>query len=171
MSGWTRSRKGFSLLELMIVLVIIGLSLSVALPSYQNMISRFAITSTANDLLAGAAFARSEALKSGGVVSLYGSNGLPANSLGDGYCVISGAGAPGNCAGAIQVFSGSDMNLTIDIYNPSRQIQNTLQFDDLGALANTNGQIRMINICRTGFVGREIQISLIGRAKIVEFNC
>lgn len=171
MSGRSRSREGFSLLELMIVLVIIGLSLSVALPSYQNMISRFAITSMANDLLAGVAFARSEALKSGGVVSLYGSNGSPTNMLGGGYCVVSGAGSPGNCAGAIQIFSDSGMNLTVDIYNPSQQIQNTLQFDDMGGLANTGGGIRLINICRTGFVGRQIQISLIGRGKIVEYSC
>ncbi|MBT3427229.1 MAG: prepilin-type N-terminal cleavage/methylation domain-containing protein [Gammaproteobacteria bacterium] len=171
MSGWARSRKGFSLLELMIVLVIIGLSLSVALPSYQNMISRFGITSVANDLLAGAAFARSEALKRGGVASLYGSTTATSNRLGSGYCVMSGVGSPGNCTGAIQNFSGSDVNLTVDIVNPSGQIQNTLQFDDLGGLANTNGEIRLINICRTGFVGRQIQISLIGRGKIVEVVC
>lgn len=171
MLRWVGSRKGFSLLELMIVMVVIGLSLSVALPSYQNMISRFAITSTANDLLAGVAFARSEALKIGGVVSLYGSNGLSTNSLGGGYCVISGAGTPGNCLGAIQIFSVTNPNLTIDIYNPSSQIQNTLQFDDMGGLANTSGEIRLINICRTGFVGRQIQMSLIGRGKIVEYSC
>ena len=64
MPGLVRFSKGFSLLELMVVLVIISLTLSVALPSYQSMIGRFAITTLANDLLAAVSFARSEALRS-----------------------------------------------------------------------------------------------------------
>ena len=162
-----RFRKGFSLLELMVVLVIISLTLSVALPTYQNMIGRFAITGQANDLLAAVSFARSEALKSGVVVSLYGSTGAVTNTLGSGYCVISGAGVPGNCTGAIQVFSVSDSNLTADIFNPAAQVQASLQFDALGGLAGAGGATRTIDICRAGFAGRQIQISLIGRGRIV----
>ncbi len=162
-----RFSKGFSLLELMVVLVIISLTLSVALPAYQNMIGRFAITTLANDLLAAVSFARSEAIKSGAVVSLYGSSGAVTNTLGSGYCVIFGLGVPGNCAAAIQVFSVSDSNLTADIFDPLGQVQNTLQFDDLGGLSGTGGATRTIDICRTGFAGRQIQISLIGRGRIV----
>ncbi len=162
-----RFSKGFSLLELMVVLVIISLTLSVALPSYQSMIGRFAITTLANDLLAAVSLARSEAIKSGAVVSLYGSSGAVTNTLGSGYCVIFGLGVPGNCAAAIQVFSVSDSNLTADIFDPLGQVQNTLQFDDLGGLSGTGGATRTIDICRTGFAGRQIQISLIGRGRIV----
>jgi type IV fimbrial biogenesis protein FimT len=161
-----RFSKGFSLLELMVVIVIISLTLSVALPTYQNMIGRFAITGQANDLLAAVSFARSEAIKSGVVVSLYGSSGAVTNTLGGGYCVISGAGVPGNCAGAIQLFSVSDSNLTAEIYDLLNQVQTSLQFDDLGGLAGTGGETRTISICRSGFVGRQIQISLIGRGRI-----
>jgi len=101
------------------------------------------------------------------VVSLYGSSGAVTNTLGSGYCVISGADVPGNCAAAIQVFSVSDSNLTADIFDPLGQVQASLQFDDLGGLAGTGGATRTIDICRTGFAGRQIQISLIGRGRIV----
>ena len=61
----------------------------------------------------------------------------------------------------------SDSDLTADIFDPLGQVQASLQFDGLGGLAGTGGATRTIDICRTGFAGRQIQISLIGRGRIV----
>lgn len=54
--------KGFSLIELMIVLAIIAITAAVAVPSYQSNIASNRKTSAANNLLGALQFARSEAV-------------------------------------------------------------------------------------------------------------
>lgn len=54
--------KGFSLIELMIVLAIIAIGAAIAVPSYQSSIASNRKTSAANNLLGVLQFARSEAV-------------------------------------------------------------------------------------------------------------
>lgn len=55
------SSKGFSLIELIVVVVIIGIIATIGVPSYQNMMERGRITSASNNLLGAMQLARSEA--------------------------------------------------------------------------------------------------------------
>lgn len=55
------SSKGFSLIELIIVVVIIGIIATIGVPSYQGMMERGRITSASNNLLGAMQLARSEA--------------------------------------------------------------------------------------------------------------
>lgn len=54
---------GFTLIELMIVLSIVGITLGMAVPSFQNIIASNRLTSAANNLLSALQLAKSEAIK------------------------------------------------------------------------------------------------------------
>lgn len=55
--------SGFTLLELMIALAIVGILLAVAAPNYRDAMMNVRISAQTNDLMADLALARSEALK------------------------------------------------------------------------------------------------------------
>lgn len=54
---------GFTLLELMATITVLGVLLAMAIPSFQEMIERNKVTSAANNLLSSILLARSEAIK------------------------------------------------------------------------------------------------------------
>lgn len=58
-----RSREGFTLLELMVVLAIAGVLLAVGIPSMTDFVRNSRITGAANDVMAALHFTRSEAVK------------------------------------------------------------------------------------------------------------
>lgn len=59
--GWA-SAAGFSLIELMMVLVLAAILLSVGAPSFQNSLQRNRLQSTVSDLASALSFARAEAV-------------------------------------------------------------------------------------------------------------
>ena len=61
----TSKRCGFTLVELLITLVIIGIALAFAVPGFANFMRSQRATTQANDLLVSFTFARSEAIKRG----------------------------------------------------------------------------------------------------------
>jgi len=58
-----RAQSGFTLLELMVVVVLAGLLLGIGVPAMGNYIRNARITGVANDVMVGMHFARSEAIK------------------------------------------------------------------------------------------------------------
>lgn len=57
--------KGFTLIELMVTVAILAILASIAAPQMQNQIAASRVTATTNELLAGLAQARSEAVRLG----------------------------------------------------------------------------------------------------------
>lgn len=55
--------SGFSLVELLIVVVLLGILASIAIPSFQNMIAQGRLSNNSNDLMGAIQFARGEAIK------------------------------------------------------------------------------------------------------------
>lgn len=55
--------RGFTLIELMVVIVILGVLVAIALPSFQNTIRRNRVAAATNELVASLNLARSEALR------------------------------------------------------------------------------------------------------------
>ena len=152
--------KGFTLIELMIVLIIAGIAMSAAIPSFQGMVVRNRITTQTNEFLLTLNLARSEALRVGGIVTIQAASPVAGNQFGGGWCVV--VGNPGNCTGTlVRSFPALTGPTTLD----SVEGVNLIQFNSLGGLANTVSQIRKMDLCYPAYDGRRIVISLIGRSK------
>jgi type IV fimbrial biogenesis protein FimT len=68
--GLAARSAGFTVLELMIAVVILGILLGIGVPSFQGMMRQNRLAAQTNELLAAAAMARSEAVKRGSTVSI-----------------------------------------------------------------------------------------------------
>jgi len=65
------TNRGFTILELMIVMVIVAIGVSLAVPTYQDVMQRRETTAQAEDLVAFVSFGQSEAIKYNQLVSVH----------------------------------------------------------------------------------------------------
>ncbi len=158
-----KSNKGVTLIELLITIVIIGIGMSVAVPSFQGMIVRNRIIAQANDVILAVNLARSEASRIGGQVSIVPQQIAADNEFGAGYCVVLGSNPPATCAGAdpvdvIRYFEPLSGQTTLN------SVEGTIiEFNSLGGLANAAGH--NLDLCYPEYSGRRLRINLIGRVK------
>lgn len=66
--------RGFTLIELLVVVVILGIVAGLGLPSFLETIARNRVVAQHNELMAGLAFARSEAIRRNSTVSMCAAN-------------------------------------------------------------------------------------------------
>lgn len=70
MASTPSSLRGFTLIELLVTITVLGIVLAIAVPSFQDLIRRNRLSSETNNLVSALAIARSEAIKSGGIITI-----------------------------------------------------------------------------------------------------
>ena len=160
------------MVEMLFVIVIIGIGMSIALPSFQGMLQRNRLATQTNDLTMAINLARSEASRMGKEVSLQAAGGDSGNEFGGGYCIVTGN--PGNCNGTVYkrfaAIPGTATLAGVDVGPPQPggawdEPRTSIQFNSRGGLS-ADGQNRYLDLCLPGQLGRRIMINMIGRPKV-----
>ncbi len=160
--------SGFTLIELITTLVIAGILMALAAPSFSNFIKNNRLTTQANELLADLAFARSEGVKRAAPITVCKStDGITCNdgaNWHDGWIVTNTASG--------QVFrvhaTLTGQNTMRGTANTGAGVSNRLVYDRTGR-ANNLGTAEDFRICDYAdgpAKGRWIQIAVTGRARI-----
>ena len=82
-----RSSNGFTLIELMVVIVLLGLVAGIAIPSFNDLIQSNRQTALTNSMVGLLSFARSEAIRRGESVTVTASGNAFQAQLGDGTVI------------------------------------------------------------------------------------
>ena len=179
-----KKHSGFTLIELMITLFIIGLLLMVGLPSMKSFLQSNQLVAATNELLSAVHVARSEAIKSNGSVTICeSSNGTSCSTTGtsnweNGWIAFidangDGVGTGAICAAAntdclLRIHQGfTDPSLTIAGLDADNQPIKSFTFTSRGLPKNADGspQSGTFSVC-SGNGDRAVILSLSGRVRI-----
>lgn len=164
--------KGFTLIELMVTLAILGIIVGLAAPAMSDFVVRQRVSSQASELILALALARSEAVKQGIDIAV-----LPVTNAGtgwsDGWCVgpATGATAMNNCGDPDRIRNfdaAKGVNLSSDFLQSGGGV--ILFFRRDGTCPNCDGArnftITSPKLKVTGDDARCIDISRLGRATV-----
>jgi type IV fimbrial biogenesis protein FimT len=173
-----KAQRGFTLIELMISLVILGVLSAMAVPSFQKLIVTSSITSDANAIMSDLALARSEAARTGSPVTIcLSTDGATCNSTSwsgsTGRLVFTDSSTSGTI-GTVDSSAGDKiLRYTASLSNTSNKV-NTNNMPNAGYLTYTStgvvkglssGNDATLTVCRsTKYSGTTITISVTGRA-------
>lgn len=170
--GTLLGARGYSLVELLVVLAICGILLSVALPSFASFARDARLSSAANDLLSAVALARSEAIKRGARVTLCTSSSGTACEPGvgwhSGWVLFVDTNEDGALASTESVLYQAGPMASPLVVVGNAPVRNYVSYIPVGTTRLTGGGLQMgtISLCDGG-VGRQILISASGRPRVV----
>ena len=161
--------RGFTLIELLVTITIAAILAAIGVPNLSDFIKNNRLTTTANDLLADLALARSEAAKRGQPVSVCPSSNGSTCSTGSwttGRIVFSDSGSSGTVDGpdiVIRLTESSSPGISI----VSSGFANTsyIRYISSGAMSTGKGEFKICDD-RNGAFGKLVSISNTGRASI-----
>lgn len=179
MHGKNVKDLGFTLVELMITVTIVGIIAAFGIPSFQEMLYQNRATSLANELAASLNLARSEAIKRGKTVTMCKSDNIDdenpdcstVTTWNTGWVIFVDLDSDGVIDGTdtrLKIGGPASNNATIDggsnYSDFIRYLPNGVSKGD-GGLANGS-----LQIC-VDHVGRSIAISSTGRLRITKGTC
>jgi type IV fimbrial biogenesis protein FimT len=173
-----RSSKGFTLIELMFTLALIGVMIAIAVPSFAAFTSSYRATSVVNDLLESINLTRTEALKRGRRITLspIGADWRNGWTVYVDTNTASGA-TPSYDSTEELIFQHAALATQISVAAPAGGVgifggANYVAFDGTGFARMTNGSTLSGGIAFTDQTGsatnvRTLCIALFGRPRII----
>jgi type IV fimbrial biogenesis protein FimT len=166
-----RSLRGFSLIELMVVIAVLGTIVAIALPSYDGLMRRVRLDTTVNELLVALSHARSEAIRRGRRASLCtsidGQSCAPGVGWDRGWILFDDVNGNGLREGGetiIQVTGARSGRLRV---RGNGSVRDYISYLPSGVTRTAAGALQMgtLTVC-AGDLARGIVISATGRPRV-----
>lgn len=154
-----KRQVGVTLIELMVAVAIVAILAAITVPSFKDQIDRNRAKSLLATFITGMAYARSEAVKTGGSVHLRSISG--SEDWSDGWCVT----IKDHCrSGFIKTFKVAG---SASVVGSAASINN-FTFNARGLLDSSPGSV---SLCPSEQEGKKISVTLLGQALAQKCNC
>ncbi|WP_350310657.1 GspH/FimT family pseudopilin [Marinobacter sp. SS13-12] len=159
-----KKTSGFTLIELMITVALVGVIAAFAVPSFANLIANSRLASASNDVVGVLNYARSQAVKEGRRVIVSATDGA---NWANGISVWIDRNGNGSMQDAEELRRTSAAGGAVTISSSSN-----FMFTGGGLLPNGSGAVTM-QICddRNGESGSSITVTLGGRIRSEDLTC
>jgi type IV fimbrial biogenesis protein FimT len=156
-------QSGFTIMELLLTLLIVGILAGIGLPSFNNLIANNKMSSNANEIVGAFNLARSEAAKQGARINVSSVSG--GTDWATGYRVWrdANANAAYDAGEEIRIYEAIDSGLTLTGTVAS------INFNAVGFASS----VMTLTLCSGEAVinDRQLDVALSGRININQFNC
>ncbi len=147
--SYRNRNSGFTLIELMIVVALIAIVATVAVPSFNRLVESNRLTAATNDLVGVVTFARSEAIRHGKSVTV----------------------SPRTEGGVAAYENGVEVAVGADQLRVTSQAEPGISISNIGAFRFRGNGLAdssvALKVCNSALEGREVKVSLGGQVRVV----